>query len=118
MSRPVPTPDPRLFAALSDPTRLALVERLRGRPPQSTSALAGGTELTRQAVTKHLEVLRDADLVRDERVGRERCWSLHAAPLRQLADWSAEVRREWEARFDRLEAFLAAPPTPNEGDDR
>lgn len=63
--------------------------------------------MTRQALTKHLEVLADAGLVRDYRRGRERVWALEAAPLREVAEWLEQYRVLWEERLDRLEAFLA-----------
>lgn len=109
-------PDPRLFAALADPTRLALIDHLRRAPSASITELTADTTLTRQAVTKHLAVLAEADLVRSARDGRERRWTLHAAPLAALSAWSTEVRAEWEARFDRLEAFLSTSPTIPEED--
>jgi DNA-binding transcriptional ArsR family regulator len=98
--------DAKVFAALGDPTRLRLVERLHQASELSTSDLAEGGTLTRQAVTKHLEVLQDAGWVRGERRGRERLWSLEPAPLRDVASWVEARRQEWEARFDRLQAWL------------
>lgn len=103
-------PDPRLFAALGDDTRLRLLDRLRAFPELSTSSLASGTDLTRQAVTKHLEVLAQVGLVRDTRRGRERVWRLDAAPLRGVAAWAEAYRDAWEGRFDRLEAYLRDEP--------
>jgi DNA-binding transcriptional ArsR family regulator len=108
-------PDARLFAALADDTRLALLSRLADRAPQPTSALAHHTATSRQAVTKHLTVLAGAGLVRDVRVGRQRLWTLDAAPLREVHDWADQFRRHWSDRLDRLERFLVDPP---EGDER
>jgi len=110
-----PSPDPRLFAALGDATRLSLIDRLAQSPSLSTTALAQGTGLTRQAVRKHLGVLLEAGLVRDRRVGRERRWSLHAAPLDQVRDWASAIRTHWEERLDRLDAFLAATAEDDDG---
>ncbi|MCB9780059.1 MAG: winged helix-turn-helix transcriptional regulator [Alphaproteobacteria bacterium] len=101
-------PSPALFAALADETRLSLIDRLLVERACSTTRLAEGTDLTRQAVRKHLGVLADAGLVRDRRVGRERLWELHAAPLADASGWLDTVRRQWEARLDRLDAFLVA----------
>lgn len=115
LQTPTVRPDPRLFAALGDETRLRLVDRLRAMPALSTSALASGTSITRQAVTKHLEVLADVGLVSDVRRGRERIWSLEAAPLRDVAAWVEAFRAIWEARFDRLDTFLR---DTDPGDDR
>lgn len=105
-----------VFAALGDPTRLRLIERLGRGGPASITALTEGTALTRQAVTKHLGVLAAAGLVRDERRGREHRWALEPATLRDAAGWLEQYRAEWEARLDRLDAFLQSPdpqePTP------
>jgi DNA-binding transcriptional ArsR family regulator len=81
------TPDAALFAALSDPTRLQLLDRLRAEPGQSTSALTEGSGVTRQAVTKHLAVLAEAGLVRDVKQGRERVWEVDTTPLAAITAW-------------------------------
>lgn len=99
-------PDPRVFAALGDVTRLQLLDRLRGGQARSITTLSAGTSLTRQAITRHLEVLADAGLVRDEKHGRERLFSLDPAPLALVAEWADQFRRQWDDRLDRLEAFL------------
>jgi DNA-binding transcriptional ArsR family regulator len=107
-------PDPSLFAALADPTRLELIERLLEVPSGSTTELAEGTGLTRQAVHKHLVVLEGVGLLSQERVGRRRLWSLDARPLRALRDWSDHLRAVWEARFDKLDRLLAETGDPDE----
>lgn len=104
-------PDPRVFAALADATRLSIVERLQDERACSTTRLAAGTGLSRQAVRKHLGVLADAGLVRDHRQGRERLWALDARPLRAVSVWAASYERMWEERLDRLDALLAATST-------
>jgi DNA-binding transcriptional ArsR family regulator len=105
-------PDPRLFVALADPTRMRLIDRLRQQPRQSITALGADEAVTRQAVTKHLLVLAEAGLVRDVRSGRERLWELDPRPLHEVAVWIDALRAEWEARFDRLEAWLDRPEDP------
>ncbi len=100
------TPNVQVFAALADATRLRLVERLRRAPGQSTSALGAGEPISRQAITKHLEVLAEAGLVRATRAGRERLWQLDPTPLQPVEAWITALSAEWESRFDRLEAFL------------
>src|SRR4051794_10657218 len=84
----------RIFAALGDHTRLGLVARLSGGEPMSITRLTEGTDLTRQAITRHLEVLADAGLVRGTRRGRERLWELDRARL-QLAQRSIARISEW-----------------------
>lgn len=103
-------PDPAVFAALADPTRLDLVERLLPVPFLSTTQLAEGTGLTRQAVHKHLSVLETAGLVTHRRQGRRRLWSLDARPLARVRDWSDRTRAVWEARFAQLDELLTEPP--------
>lgn len=114
MKQPASPPEPRVFAALGDPTRLLILERLRAVDDLSISELTEGTDLTRQAVTKHLEVLAEAGLVTDLRSGRERRWACRPEPLAQVAAWADDYRRQWERRFDRLDAWLNSqvPPKP------
>ena len=102
----LPPADPAVFAALGDPTRLSLVARLLSEPGLSTTALSDDAPMSRQAVAKHLVVLASAGLVRSEKDGRERRWTLDARPLEDVAAWARAIRREWEARFDRLDALL------------
>src|SRR5882672_7192069 len=72
-----------VFAALGDETRLRLVAVLCAGGALSIAQLTSGTDITRQAVTKHLQVLADAGLVRDLKVGRERLWEFESARLEE-----------------------------------
>lgn len=101
-----PRTEPRVFEALGHPTRLQLLERLRREGPLSTSALAEDATMTRQGVRKHLGVLSEVGLVRDQRQGRERLWTLDPRPLADAAGWLEGFRVLWEARLDRLDAHL------------
>ncbi len=95
-----------LFAALGDDTRLHIVSRLSARGPLSIARLTAGTGVTRQAVTKHLDVLATAGLVRDRRVGRERVWELDPGRL-DLARRSLErISQQWDDALTRLKAFV------------
>ena len=87
-----------LFAALGDRTRLHLVAVLCAGGAFSITDLTAGTELTRQAITKHLQVLADAGLVRDLKVGRERRWQLDAARLGEARRRSTPMPRAGSAR--------------------
>ena len=80
-----------LFAALGDETRLALVVRLGSSGPHSISQLASESPYTRQAITKHLEVLSAAGLVRSDRRGRERIWNVEAGRLDAARHWQMGV---------------------------
>ncbi len=95
-----------LFAALGDETRLHLVMRLASGGPASITRLSANSKVTRQAISKHLDVLSDAGLVRSTRRGRERVWNL--APER-LSDAHANlnrISRMWDQAIDRLRAFV------------
>ncbi|MEJ7570357.1 MAG: metalloregulator ArsR/SmtB family transcription factor [Gaiellaceae bacterium] len=95
-----------VFEALADETRRALLERLRLDGPLPLSALAAGMPMTRQGVTKHLELLRAARLVRVERRGRERIHALDPQPLREATEWLAPYAARWETRIERLKQHL------------
>lgn len=95
-----------LFAALGDPTRLEVVRRLIAKGPQSTSRLSEGARVSRQAVTKHLEILTDARLVESSRSGRERIWHLESARLEDAHDYLDRIGAQWDAALDRLRNFL------------
>jgi DNA-binding transcriptional ArsR family regulator len=95
-----------LFAALADPTRLALVERLADGAPRPIVALAAGSRLTRQAVTKHLAVLRGAGLVVRRPAGRETLYALRPERLAEASAWLDEVGAQWDDALARLKAHL------------
>jgi DNA-binding transcriptional ArsR family regulator len=91
------------FAALADPTRLALLELLAERGPQQAGALARRfPEISRPAVAKHLRVLKGAGLVGERVSGREHWYSLHAAPLAEVHKWVARYRSFWAGSLDSL----------------
>jgi DNA-binding transcriptional ArsR family regulator len=95
-----------VFAALADPTRRRLVERLAGGGTVTASALAGELPISRQAIAKHLGALRRARLVRAKRVGRETRYTLDPAPLADAASWIASVGAEWDERLASLRRVL------------
>lgn len=96
----------RVFAALGDETRLAVLARLCEGDPQSISRLTAGTRLTRQAVTKHLRVLSDAGMVHSMRIGRESRYQLQPKPLEDVRDYLAEISRRWDDALGRLKAHV------------
>ena len=109
-----------VFAALGDETRLRLVARLGTEGPLSIARLTLGTEVTRQAVTKHLHVLADAGLARGTRQGRERLWQLDPAPLEEARRYLDLVSEQWDAALARLKATVerdgaSASRTPDAG---
>jgi DNA-binding transcriptional ArsR family regulator len=95
------------FAALADPTRRAVVERL-GNGPASVSELAGGFTMAMPSFLQHVRVLEGAGLVRTEKQGRVRTCTLEPLALAAMEQWIIERRRATEARYDRLAKFLDA----------
>lgn len=103
------------FAALADPTRRAILARLI-KGDCSVTELAEPFAMSQPAVSKHLKVLERAGLVSRGREAQWRPCRLDAGPLKDATEWLEPYRRLWEARFDRLDAYLAelqagaAPP--------
>jgi DNA-binding transcriptional ArsR family regulator len=95
-----------VFAALGDETRLRLVSRLSSGGPASIARLTDGSSVTRQAITKHLQVLAGAGLVRSSRRGRERLWELRPRQLAQARESLDALSRQWDEALDRLKAFV------------
>jgi len=95
-----------VFAALGDPTRLGLVVRLCKDGPLSIVRLCEGADVTRQAVTKHLEALAGAGLLRDMRVGRERLWELEPRRLSQARRCLDQIAAQWDDASERLRTHL------------
>ena len=93
------------FAALADPTRRAILARLAAGPA-SVTELAQPFEISLPAVSKHLKVLEHAGLIGRGRAAQWRPCELHAAPLKDVADWVGGYRRFWEESFDRLDEYL------------
>jgi DNA-binding transcriptional ArsR family regulator len=95
-----------VFAALGDTTRLRLVTRLVTDGPLSITQLREGTDVTRQAITKHLHALAGAGLVRDTRRGRERIWVLEPEPIDAARRYLDDISAQWDEAIDRLRAFV------------
>jgi DNA-binding transcriptional ArsR family regulator len=95
-----------VLAAVSDPTRRAILDRL-ARGPARVTDVAAPFAMSLNAVSKHVKVLEKAGVVRRLRQGREHTLQLNAAPLRQVSQWAHRYERFWSERLDRLEAFFA-----------
>ena len=102
--------DPDPFAALADPTRRHIVELLVGAGPSTATALAGQLDITRQAVSKHLQLLAGAGIATSERVGRETRFKAAVDGFADVRDWIDRVEGQWSARLDLLAATLEADP--------
>lgn len=95
-----------VFAALADPTRREIVELLSKRGAQTPTELARRLPITRQGVTKHLDLLEDAGLVEWSRNGRESRYRLTPEPFEAAALWMAAVGAEWDRRLEALQELL------------
>src|SRR5437868_15086485 len=95
------------FAALSDPTRREIVQRL-AKGASRVPDLAQPFDMPFNAVSKHVKVLERAGLVRRTRAGREHHSAPDPEPLRRIAGWASRYHRFWSNRLDQLEAFLKA----------
>src|ERR1700737_350053 len=98
----------RIFHALGDPTRRAIMEKLSAGPV-SVSQLAEPLDITLAAVVQHLQVLEDSGLVQTEKVGRVRTCRIEAAGLSAAEQGIADPRSMWERRLERLGDLLAEP---------
>jgi DNA-binding transcriptional ArsR family regulator len=95
-----------LFAALGDETRLRLVSRLAGHGAMSITRLTAGSGVTRQAITRHLTVMRRAGLVTCARRGREKLWELRPARLAAAERYLEAISKQWDAALGRLKEFV------------
>ena len=108
------------FAALGDPTRLAIVGRLAVEGDLTVQDLAQPFAMSLAAVSQHLKVLERAGFIARGKDGQRRPCRLLPERLAEVARWFDHTREAWEARFDRLEGILATFPTPStdqKGDD-
>jgi DNA-binding transcriptional ArsR family regulator len=95
-----------LFAALGDETRLGLVARLSEEGPLSIARLTEGSDVTRQAVSKHLRVMEEAGLLRVTRHGRETLWELYPNRLADARKALDRIGERWERALGRLKRFV------------
>ena len=94
-----------VFRALGDPTRRAILDRLRRRE-EGVTQLCAPFEMSHPAISQHLRVLADAGLVRARRRGRERLYRLNAKPLREVFDWLGHYEAFWNEKLDALGKML------------
>jgi DNA-binding transcriptional ArsR family regulator len=104
-----------VFAALGDETRLRLVAALCDGQPKSIAQLTAGTPISRQAVTKHLQVLSKAGLVRGVKAGRERLWEFEAARLEKARHSLGLIAEQWDQALNRLKHLVENDPAGGRG---
>ena len=95
-----------VFAALGDETRLAVLAKLCDGVPQSISRLTAGTNMSRQAVTKHLRILANAGVVRNIRTGRESLFELEPRPIEEVRDYLDQVSKQWDDALATLKSHV------------
>lgn len=95
----------RVFLALADPTRRAVLRRLGGGP-SSVSELAQPFDMALPSFLQHLDVLEDCGLVRSKKVGRVRTYQMVDKPLKTAEGWLAKQRSLWEQRLDQLDDYV------------
>lgn len=96
-----------IFAALADPTRRAILERL-SEGEATVNELAEPFDISLPAISRHLKVLEHAGLITRSRTAQWRPCRLETGPLEEVADWVARYRKSYEGKFDRLEGHLRA----------
>jgi len=96
----------RLFAALGDETRLRLIGRLCAEGPLSISELTAGSQVTRQAITKHLRLMERAGLARGARRGRESVWKVDRRNVEEARHYLDRISAQWDDALARLQSFV------------
>ena len=95
-----------IFQAISDPTRRAIIT-LIALQAMTPNAIADNFNITRQAVSKHLRILTECELVRQEYKGREIYYQLEIDKMKEIDKWLAQFRKIWETRFSQLDTLLS-----------
>lgn len=107
MSRPAASAD--IFVAIADPTRRALLDRLRDGE-QAVKQLAEPFEMSMPAISQHLQVLCEAGLVEVRKVGRQRLYRLNPEPLKEVSEWVNPYEQFWQEKLDALGKYLEENP--------
>jgi len=102
---PQADPDRSVFRAIADPTRRAILDRLR-QGPAPVNELASAFSQSRPAISKHLRVLRALRVVSEQKHGRERLYRLEPAELKDVADWILPFRDFWQTSLGNLKSYL------------
>jgi DNA-binding transcriptional ArsR family regulator len=97
-----------LFSALADPTRRSIIELLANNGQMSATEIFDNFDLTNPAVSQHLRVLREAELVQMEKSAQKHLYSLNAKTMHSLEDWIKQTTQHWDERFEQLDSVLKA----------
>lgn len=95
-----------IFQAVADPTRRSIIT-LIALQAMTPNAIAEHFDVTRQAVSKHLKILAECELVKQEQQGREIYYQLELEKMKEIDIWLEQFRKMWESRFDNLDKYLA-----------
>ncbi len=99
------------FNALSDPNRRKIIELLASRGPMSATEIGAQFPVSPPAISQHLKVLREANLVWVEKRAQQRIYSINPEAIREVGEWAEQVAQLWNQRFDALERFLEKKKT-------
>jgi DNA-binding transcriptional ArsR family regulator len=94
-----------VFQAIADPTRRAILVLIATQATTPT-ALAGEFNITRQAVSKHIKILTECQLLKQDKVGREIYYHFDAVKMKEVDKWLDQFKKHWEDRFDRLDKLF------------
>jgi DNA-binding transcriptional ArsR family regulator len=95
-----------IFQAISDPTRRAIIT-LIATTAMTPNALAEHFHTSRQAVSKHIQILSECELIKEEKVGREIYYKLEVEKMKAIDEWIEQFRKIWETKFNQLDEILA-----------
>jgi DNA-binding transcriptional ArsR family regulator len=98
---------PDIFQAIADPTRRAILT-LVAMQALTPNALADKFYMSRQAVSKHIKVLQECELIKPEHTGREIYYHLNPTKMQELDNWLAQFKKMWESQFDKLDKLLSS----------
>ncbi len=99
-----------IFQAIADPTRRAILILIAAQA-LTPNALADEFDMTRQAVSKHIKILNECELLEQEKVGREIYYQLKVDKMKEIDQWLEQFRKIWEKRFDQLDEVLSTLKT-------
>jgi DNA-binding transcriptional ArsR family regulator len=97
-----------LFSALADPTRRSIIELLANNGQMSATDIFDNFNLTNPAVSQHLKVLREAELVQMEKSAQKHLYSLNQKTMHSLENWIKQTTQHWDERFEQLDSILEA----------
>lgn len=95
------------FSALADPTRRGILELLAGNPELSATQIYERFDVSPQAISQHLKILRETQLVRVEKRAQQRIYSLNIDPVKELEHWAQAIRQQWDGRLNAMDRVLA-----------